>query len=469
MAASNRLPSSLFRPPAAGKPATDDANSGGSSSRDARKYCGADLRVYLELKNVIHHYLLNKVDLERIAAVPDERTRAQVLAVIQDAVSRLKAPLSGPDKEQLSLEILDEMFGLGPLEPLLQDPTISDILVNGAKLVYVERAGILEETKITFKDDAHLMRLIHKIVSAIGRRVDESSPMVDARLGDGSRIHVIIPPLAIDGPHLSIRRFGHTPITEDNLLANQTLTAPMLALLKAAVAARLNIVISGGTGSGKTTLLNVLSGYISSKERIVTIEDSAELQLKQRHVVRLECRPANVEGKGAVQARQLVINSLRMRPNRIVVGEVRGEEALDMLQAMNTGHDGSMTTIHANSPRDAIARMETMAMMANLNLPEKAIRKQIASAVCLVLQIARFSDGTRRITQIAEITGMEADVVSMQDLFVFEKQGVSSDGRVLGAFNASGVRPRFAERLKAAGFDLPSNMFDQTGRHWKKD
>ena len=469
MAASNRLPSSLFRPPAAGKPAADDANSGGSSSRDARKYCGVDLRVYLELKNVIHHYLLNKVDLERIAAAPDEGTRAQVLAVIQDAVSRLKAPLSGPDKEQLSLEILDEMFGLGPLEPLLQDPTISDILVNGAKLVYVERAGILEETKITFKDDAHLMRLIHKIVSAIGRRVDESSPMVDARLADGSRIHVIIPPLAIDGPHLSIRRFGHTPITEDNLLANQTLTAPMLALLKAAVAARLNIVISGGTGSGKTTLLNVLSGYISSKERIVTIEDSAELQLKQRHVVRLECRPANVEGKGAVQARQLVINSLRMRPNRIVVGEVRGEEALDMLQAMNTGHDGSMTTIHANSPRDAIARMETMAMMANLNLPEKAIRKQIASAVCLVLQIARFSDGTRRITQIAEITGMEADVVSMQDLFVFEKQGVSSDGRVLGAFNASGVRPRFAERLKAAGFDLPSNMFDQTGRHWKKD
>jgi len=458
MGASNRLPSRTIFQPTPG-----DAN-----SSDLKKYGGEELRVYLELKNVIHHYLLNKLDLERIADTPDERTRAQVFAVIQDAVSRLKAPLSDSDKEQLSLEILDEMFGLGPLEPLLQDPTISDILVNGAKLVYVERAGILEETKITFKDDAHLMRLIHKIVSAIGRRVDESSPMVDARLADGSRIHVIIPPLAIDGPHLSIRRFGHTPITEDDLLANQTLTAPMLALLKAAVAARLNIVISGGTGSGKTTLLNVLSGYISSKERIVTIEDSAELQLKQRHVVRLECRPANVEGKGAVQARQLVINSLRMRPNRIVVGEVRGEEALDMLQAMNTGHDGSMTTIHANSPRDAIARMETMAMMANLNLPEKAIRKQIASAVCIVLQIARFSDGTRRVTQIAEITGMESDVVSMQDLFLFEKQGVSSDGRVLGAFNASGIRPRFAERLKAAGFDLPSNMFDQTGRPLKK-
>ena len=463
MAGSNRLPSRTIFQSSPG-----DANSTDANSIDKRKYGGAELRVYLELKNVIHHYLLNKVDLERIADVPDERTRAQVFAVIQDAVSRLKAPLSGADKEQLSLEIVDEMFGLGPLEPLLQDPTISDILVNGAKLVYVERAGILEETKITFKDDAHLMRLIHKIVSAIGRRVDESSPMVDARLADGSRIHVIIPPLAIDGPHLSIRRFGHTPITEDDLLANQTLTAPMLALLKAAVAARLNIVISGGTGSGKTTLLNVLSSYISSKERIVTIEDSAELQLKQRHVVRLECRPANAEGKGAVQARQLVINSLRMRPNRIVVGEVRGEETLDMLQAMNTGHDGSMTTIHANSPRDAIARMETMAMMANLNLPEKAIRKQIASAVCLILQIARFSDGTRRITQIAEITGMESDVVSIQDLFLFEKQGVSSDGRVLGAFNASGIRPRFAERLKAAGFDLPANMFDQTGRSLKK-
>src|ERR1700734_3990217 len=463
MAVSNRLPSRTILQSSPG-----DANSTEANSIDKRKYGGAELRVYLELKNVIHHYLLNKVDLERIADVPDERTRAQVLAVIQDAVSRLKAPLSGADKEQLSLEIVDEMFGLGPLEPLLQDPTISDILVNGAKLVYVERAGILEETKITFKDDAHLMRLIHKIVSAIGRRVDESSPMVDARLADGSRIHVIIPPLAIDGPHLSIRRFGHTPIGADNLLANKALTAPMLALLKAAVAARLNIIISGGTGAGKTTLLNVLSGYISAKERIVTIEDSAELQLKQRHVVRLESRPSNAEGKGAVFARQLVINSLRMRPNRIVVGEVRGEEALDMLQAMNTGHDGSMTTIHANSPRDAIARMETMAMMANLNLPEKAIRKQIASAVCLILQIARFSDGVRRITQIAEITGMESDVVSMQELFLFEKQGVSSDGRVLGAFNASGIRPRFAERLKAAGFDLPANMFDQTGRPLKK-
>ena len=437
------------------------------TSGDPKKYCGLELRAYLDLKNAIHRYLLKKVDLEKVAAVPDERTRGQALAEIQDAVSQVKMPLGGAEKERLSLEILDEVFGLGPLAPLLQDPTIDDILVNGAKEVYVERAGVLEETRIMFKDDAHLMRIINKIVAAIGRRVDESSPMVDARLADGSRVNVIIPPLAIDGPHLSVRRFGHTPMTEDNLLANKTLTAPMLGLLKAAVAARLNIVISGGTGAGKTTLLNVLSGYISSKERIVTIEDSAELQLKQRHVVRLECRPADAEGKGAVHARQLVINSLRMRPNRIVVGEVRGEEALDMLQAMNTGHDGSMTTVHANSPRDALARMETMAMMANLNLPERAIRKQIASAVSLVLQMARFSDGTRRLTNIAEITGMETDVISMQDLFVFEKQGVSSEERVLGTFKATGIRPKFAEKLKAVGSELPVDMFEQSGRQWK--
>jgi pilus assembly protein CpaF len=425
-------------------------------SVNTKTYGGLDFRAYQELKNGIHRYLLNQVDLERISAAPDDRTRSQVIAVIQDVVSNLKVPLSGPEKERLSIDILDEVFGLGPLEPLMQDPDISDILINGAKEVYVERAGILEETKIVFKDDAHLMRVINKIVSAIGRRVDESSPMVDARLADGSRVNVILPPLAIDGPHLSIRRFGHTPITESDLLAKQTLNASMLGLLKAAVAARLNIVISGGTGAGKTTLLNVLSGYISAKERIVTIEDSAELLLKQRHVVRLECRPANAEGKGEVKPRQLVINSLRMRPNRIVVGEVRGEEAFDMLQAMNTGHDGSLTTIHANSPRDALARMETMAMMASLNLPEKAIRKQIASAVTLILQVARFSDGTRRLTHVTEITGMEGDVISMQDLFVFEKRGVSSDGRVVGIFTATGIRPKFAERLKAGGFDLPS-------------
>jgi pilus assembly protein CpaF len=435
-------------------------------SGEVKKRGGLDFRVYQDLKTGIHRDLLHKVDLEKVATVRDDRTRRQVFAVIQDLVANLKTPLSGPEKERLSLEVLDEVFGLGPLEPLLQDPTISDILVNGAKEVYVERGGVLEETKIMFKDNAHLMHIIDKIVSAIGRRVDESSPMVDARLADGSRVNVIIPPLSIDGPHLSIRRFGHIPITEDDLLTNETLTQPMRDVLKGAVAARLNIVISGGTGAGKTTFLNVLSGYISDKERIVTIEDSAELQLKQRHVVRLECRPPNVEGKGAVHQRQLVINSLRMRPNRIIVGEVRGEEALDMLQAMNTGHDGSLTTIHANSPRDAIARMETMAMMANLNLPEKAVRKQIASAITLVLQVARFSDGMRRLTHISEITGMEEDVVSMQDVFLFEKQGVSPDGRTLGTFTATGIRPKFAEKLTASGITLPPNIFEQTIRRW---
>ena len=436
-----------------------------SSPSEAKLPGGLDFRTYQDLKIGIHRYLLNRIDLEKIDSTPDERTRFQTYAVIQDVVSHLKTPFSAAEKEQLSLEMLEEVFGMGPLEPLLRDPTVSDVLVNGAKEVYVERAGLLEETKVVFKDDAHLMRIINRIVAAIGRRVDESSPMVDARLADGSRVNVVVPPLAVDGPHLSIRRFGHIPVTEHDLLANQTLTEPMLGLLKAAVAARLNIVISGGTGSGKTTLLNVLSGYISAKERIVTIEDSAELQIKQRHVVRLECRPPNAQGNGAVQARQLVINSLRMRPNRIVVGEVRGEEALDMLQAMNTGHDGSMTTIHANSPRDALSRMETMAMMANLNLPEKAIRKQIASAVSLIVQVARFSDGTRRVTHLTEITGMESEVISLQDLFGFEKQGVSDDGRTIGAFLSAGIRPKFAERLKAAGFELPANMFE-TGR-WK--
>src|SRR5256885_5109084 len=345
---------------------------------DNGKKAGLYFKVYQELKSSVHRDLLNKIDVEKVATMRDERTRSQALAVIQDLVANLQTPMSGRERERLSLEVLDEVFGLGPLEPLLQDPTISDILVNGAKEVYVERAGMLEETKIMFKDDAHLMHIIDKIVSAIGRRVDESSPMVDARLADGSRVNVIIPPLAIDGPHISIRRFGHVPISEDDLLVNQTLTKPMLDLLRAAVKARINVVISGGTGAGKTTLLNVLSGYISEKERIVTIEDSAELQLKQRHCVRLETRPANIEGSGSIMQRQLVINSLRMRPDRIVVGEVRAGEALDMLQAMNTGHDGSMTTVHANSPRDAIARIETMALMANLNLPEKAGRRHIA-------------------------------------------------------------------------------------------
>jgi pilus assembly protein CpaF len=424
---------------------------------------GLDFRTYQELKISIHRYLLDKVDLKKVF-VPDDATRAYVFALTQDIVTRLKVPFSDVERERLTLEIVKEVFGLGPIEPLMQDPSVTDILVNGSKLVYIERSGILEETKVTFKDDAHLMGIIHKIVSAVGRRTDESSPMVDARLPDGSRVNVVLPPLAIDGPHLSIRRFGHTPIGENDLLNNQMLTAPMLGLLKAAVAARLNIVVSGGTGAGKTTLLNVLSGYISAKERIVTVEDAGELLLKQRHVVRLECRPPNADGKGGVQARQLVINSLRMRPNRIIVGEVRGEEALDMLQAMNTGHDGSLTTVHANSPRDALARMEMMAMMANLNITEKAIRKQIASAISLVLQVTRFSDGTRRLTHITEVTGMEGEVISLQDLFLFERQGVSAEGRTVGTFVATGIRPKFSERLKESGFELPPGMFEQTSR-----
>jgi pilus assembly protein CpaF len=426
---------------------------------------GLNFRAYQELKISIHRYLLDKIDLRKVFA-PDDATRSQVFALLNGVVASLKVPFSDAERERVALEIVNEVFGLGPIEPLMQDPGVTDILVNGCKTVYVERAGTLEETKVIFKDDWHLSQIIHKIASSVGRRIDESSPMVDARLADGSRVNAVLPPLAIDGPHLSIRRFGHTPIAEADLLANQTLTAPMLGLLKAAVAVRLNIVISGGTGAGKTTLLNVLSGYISPKERIVTIEDSAELLLKQRHVVRLECRLPNAEGKGGVHTRQLLINSLRMRPNRIIVGEVRGEEALDMLQAMNTGHDGSLTTVHANSPRDALTRIETMAMMASLNLTEKAIRRQIASAISLVVHVSRFNDGTRRVTHVTEVTGMEADVISLQDLFVFERQGVSADGRTIGSFAASGIRPKFADRLKASGFELPADMFDQA-RRWR--
>jgi pilus assembly protein CpaF len=435
-------------------------------SGEAQKSRGLGLREYLELKIGVHRELLKYLDLEKLASPPDDNARREVHSLIEELISKLRlpVPLSDKEKERFAMDVLEEVFRLGPLEPLLQDSSISDILVNGASEVYVERAGQLEESGVIFKDDAHLMRIIERIVSAIGRRIDESSPMVDARLADGSRVNVVIPPLAVDGPHLSIRRFGKIPVSEQDLLATQTLTQPMLELLRGAVKARLNIVVSGGTGAGKTTLLNVLSGYISEKERIVTIEDSAELQLRQRHVVRLECRPANADGKGAVMQRQLLINSLRMRPNRIIVGEVRSDEALDMLQAMNTGHDGSMTTVHANSPRDAIARMETMVLMGNVNLPERAIRRQIASAVTLVLQVARFNDGSRRLTHITEITGMEGEVVSMQDIFLFEKQGISAEGRVLGTFTATGIRPRFEEKMRAAGMALSATFFEPAGK-----
>ena len=415
---------------------------------------------YQQVKADLHRKILDRLDLEKLGRTPNDAAREEVLLLIRNTVNSEAVPLSFAERERLAREILDEIFGLGPLEPLLKDPTVSDILVNRYNKVYVERAGKLEPTGLSFKDDAHLMQIIDRIVSRIGRRVDESSPMVDARLADGSRVNAIIPPLAIDGPCLSIRRFGRDPVTARNMLENKTLTEPMLELLSAMVKGRLNFLISGGTGAGKTTLLNVLSGYIPNSDRIVTIEDAAELQMKQEHVVRLETRPPNIEGKGAVRQRQLVINSLRMRPDRIVVGEVRGEEAFDMLQAMNTGHEGSLTTVHANTPRDALGRIENMCSMANLNIPERAMRHQISSAIHAVVQIARLSDGTRKVMTISEVTGMEGDVICMQDIFSFERQGIDENGKVRGTFRASGIRPKFADRLATAGCRLRPALFE---------
>jgi len=413
-----------------------------------------------QVKADLHRKILDRLDLEKLGKGANEAVRGEVLAIIRNEIAADSVPLSFTERERLSRDILDEIFGYGPLEVLLKDPSISDILVNRAHQVYIERAGRLERTQLTFKDDGHLMQIIDRIVSQVGRRVDESSPMVDARLPDGSRVNVIIPPLALDGPCLSIRRFGRERLTDRDLLSNVSLTEPMLELLKCMVRGRLNIIISGGTGAGKTTLLNVLSAYIPETERVVTIEDAAELQLKQPHVVRLETRPPNIEGKGAVRQRQLLINSLRMRPDRILIGEVRGEEALDMLQAMNTGHEGSLTTVHANSPRDALSRVETMVSMANLNIPDRAVRQQIASAINAVIQVSRLTDGTRKLTSISEITGMEGEVVCMQEIFHFERRGLSDTGRVRGAFKASGIRPKFAERLLAMGLRLPAMLFD---------
>jgi pilus assembly protein CpaF len=415
---------------------------------------------YQQVKADLHRKILDRLDLEKLGRAPSDTARDEVLLLIRNTVNSEAVPLSFAERERLSREILDEIFGLGPLEPLLKDPTVSDILVNRYDRVYVERAGKIESTGLSFKDDAHLMQIIDRIVSRVGRRVDESSPMVDARLADGSRVNAIIPPLAIDGPCLSIRRFGHDPLTSRNMIENKTLTEGMLELLAAMVKGRLNILVSGGTGAGKTTLLNVLSGFIPNSERIVTIEDAAELQMKQEHVVRLETRPPNIEGKGAVRQRQLVINSLRMRPDRIVVGEVRGEEAFDMLQAMNTGHEGSLTTVHANSPRDALARLESMFSMANLNLPERAMRHQIASAIHAVVQIARMADGTRKVISISEVTGMESDIIAMQEVFVFERIGIDKDGRVKGRFQGTGIHPKFADRLATAGCRLRRDLFE---------
>ena len=412
------------------------------------------------VKSAVHRKLIQKLNLDRLNEIKRDDVRREVGPILEAIVVGESTPMNLQERERLAQEVLDEVFGLGPLEPLLADPTISDILVNNGRRVYVERKGILELTNIQFRDDAHLMSIIERIVSAIGRRVDESSPMVDARLADGSRVNAIIPPLAVDGPSLSIRRFARERLNGDDLVANQTFTQPMLELMHGCVKARINVLISGGTGAGKTTLLNVLSSFISNRERIVTIEDAAELQLQQEHVVRLETRPPNIEGKGGIYQRQLMINALRMRPDRIIMGEVRGDEALDMLQAMNTGHEGSLTTVHANSPRDALSRLETMVAMGNVNLPGAAIRRQIASAIDLVIQISRLSDGRRKVVNLAEVTGMEKDVVTMQDIFVFQKRGIRENGEVMGEFVATGIRPKIAERLLVAGVHLPSSMFE---------
>jgi len=416
---------------------------------------------YQELKGRLHQELLNRLNLDRLTQISRADAEPEIRSVVSTILDResVTVPLSLYERESLSSDVLDELFGLGPLELLLKDPSISDILVNKASQVYVEREGRIEDTDIVFRDDKHLMQIIERIVSAVGRRIDESSPMVDARLQDGSRVNVIIPPLALDGPVMSIRRFRTDRLGADDLVERLSLTAPMLDFLKGAISARLNIIVSGGTGAGKTTMLNVLSSFISGAERVVTIEDAAELTLRQRHVVRLETRPPNIEGKGAIKQRQLVINALRMRPDRIIVGEVRGEEALDMLQAMNTGHDGSLTTIHANSPRDALYRLDTMIAMANLNIPDKAVRQQVASAVNLVLQVTRLTDGTRRVTSISEITGMEQDVIAMQEIFTFQQSGIDQAGQVIGKFRATGIRPKCADRIATAGTPLPMDMF----------
>ena len=428
----------------------------GSSSATARP------PEYQELKGRIHAELLNRLRLDKLANITREDAEPELRSLIVHILEReqQQTPLSFSERESLIVEVLDELFGLGPLEALLADRSISDILVNRFDQVYIEREGRLEETDIVFRDDRHLLQIIERIVSAVGRRIDESSPMVDARLKDGSRVNAIIPPLALNGPALSIRRFRTDRLGANDLVGRDSLTAPMLEFMKAAVSCRLNILVSGGTGAGKTTLLNVLSGFIGNTERVVTIEDSAELMLRQRHVVRLETRPPNIEGKGNIRQRELVVNALRMRPDRIIVGEVRGEEALDMLQAMNTGHDGSLTTIHANSPRDALYRLDTMVAMANLNIPDRAIRQQVASAIEIVVQIARLSDGTRKVTAISEITGMERDIITMQDIFLFEKVGVDEDGRVRGRFRATGIRPKCSERFAASGIQLPAQMFE---------
>jgi len=414
-----------------------------------------------QYKAEIHRTLLSKLDLEKLSRVNSGQARQAVSGIVKEILADQRVPLNFDEQEKIHADLLDEVFGLGPLEPLLRDPKVSDILVNDKDHVFVEKGGLLQRVSTSFRDDRHLLQIIDRIVSRVGRRVDESSPMVDARLPDGSRVNAIIPPLALDGPSLSIRRFGTGPLAASALVKLNSISAEMMELLAAAVKARICVLISGGTGAGKTTFLNILSQFIPNNERVVTIEDAAELRLAQENIVRLETRPPNIEGQGAIRQRQLLINSLRMRPDRIIIGEVRGEEAFDMLQAMNTGHEGSMATIHANTPRDALSRLESMVAMCNMNLPEKSVRQQIASAVTIVVQASRQSDGTRKVTSIAEITGMEENVISMQEIFTFTKKGIGPDGKVIGVFQPTRIRPRFLERLRVAGIVLPPSMFER--------
>jgi pilus assembly protein CpaF len=422
---------------------------------------GTGQHSFQEMKSRLHRTLINRMDLTKLQTLTPEQVHAEVSRLAEAVLAQEAMPLSVSERDRLVSDVQHELFGLGPLEPLLKDPTISDILVNKHDTIYIERRGKIERTNVTFKDDEHLMRVIERIVSSVGRRIDESSPMVDARLQDGSRVNAIIPPLAIDGPVVSIRRFGSDPLKMAMLIENKALTKDIADMLQMVVHARLNVLISGGTGAGKTTLLNALSAFIPENERIVTIEDSAELQLQQPHTVRLETRPPNIEGRGEVTQRDPVRTALRMRSDRFVIGEVRGSEASDRLQAMNTGHDGSLTTIHANTPRDALSRLETMIQMTGMRLSDRAMRQQVASAINLVVQVARMSDGSRRITSISEITGMEGETITMQEIFQYERTGVDSQGQVLGRFRPTGIRPRFAERLKSCGLQLPRVFFEE--------
>jgi len=448
--------------PAAAAVTMDDAAASNDDQRlvtlgDAGAFTQRD--THTDLKVQLHQSLIDLINLSALDKMSREQIEAEVGHIIYDELKKQNHALNQNERKQLVGDVLDELLGLGPLEPLLKDPTITDILVNGPARVFVERFGILEPTPVRFKDEKHLLRIIQKIVSAVGRRVDESSPMVDARLADGSRVNAVVPPLALDGSLLSIRKFARVPISMERLIEIGSIPLQIAEVLKAIVASRRDVLISGGTGSGKTTLLNAMSASIDGRERIVTIEDSAELQLQQRHVVRLETRPANIEGKGEITQRELVKNALRMRPDRIIVGEVRAGEAFDMLQAMNTGHEGSMTTVHANTPRDALSRVEQMIGMSGIDIPARSARAQIASAIHVVIQVSRLSDGRRKLTSVAEVTGMEGDVVTMQEIFRYRQTGVAADGQVNGKFEATGIRPRFVDQFVTHGINLPASLF----------